>query len=335
MSWLYLPGQAVGCLEADCLDGELSATSSMTNTASTCLQPESETGISMTPQSGTTLEPSTGVPGLDAWILSLPVSHASPLVGQAGSLESKTLAISGLIPFALWEKSGPNGSYWRMSQGCFPTLMFDEFSETWPRAGTMRRGIAYRRAPLAPRTSEIGSGLWPTPRRNTGPSMDRKHLSLDGAVKLWPTPVVSRGDYAYSHGRKVLKLSGAVKMFPTPTATNTKVVHLRTNGRPPRSYLPTPTANDVRQRFNTSPGSDKPRPNLAAMAKYSLWLTPMATNWKNRETCDHSRDLKKAIGGQLNPNWVEWLMGWPIGWTALEPLATGRFRQWLELHGII
>jgi hypothetical protein len=37
--------------------------------------------------------------------------------------------------------------------------------------------------------------------------------------------------------------------------------------------------------------------------------------------------------GQLNPAWVEWLMGWPIGFTALEPLATDRFQRWLRLHG--
>lgn len=28
----------------------------------------------------------------------------------------------------------------------------------------------------------------------------------------------------------------------------------------------------------------------------------------------------------------EWAMGWPIGWTALEPLATDRFQQWLRWH---
>jgi hypothetical protein len=31
--------------------------------------------------------------------------------------------------------------------------------------------------------------------------------------------------------------------------------------------------------------------------------------------------------GHLNPSWVEWLMGWPIGWTDLKPLATGKFRN--------
>lgn len=35
----------------------------------------------------------------------------------------------------------------------------------------------------------------------------------------------------------------------------------------------------------------------------------------------------------LNPAWVEWLMGWPIGWTDLRPLAMDRYRQWWRLHG--
>lgn len=33
---------------------------------------------------------------------------------------------------------------------------------------------------------------------------------------------------------------------------------------------------------------------------------------------------------RLNPNWVEWLMGWPIGWTDLKPLATDKFRSWRQ-----
>lgn len=36
---------------------------------------------------------------------------------------------------------------------------------------------------------------------------------------------------------------------------------------------------------------------------------------------------------RLLPTWAEEYMGFPIGWTALEPLATAKFRQWLELHG--
>ena len=39
------------------------------------------------------------------------------------------------------------------------------------------------------------------------------------------------------------------------------------------------------------------------------------------------------IGGTLNPDWCEWFMGWPIGWTASAPLGTDRFQQWLLGHG--
>lgn len=41
-----------------------------------------------------------------------------------------------------------------------------------------------------------------------------------------------------------------------------------------------------------------------------------------------------GAGGQLNPDWVEWLMGWPIGWTDLKPLAMARWREWCVSHGI-
>jgi hypothetical protein len=29
-------------------------------------------------------------------------------------------------------------------------------------------------------------------------------------------------------------------------------------------------------------------------------------------------NLGEVVGGKLNPQWVEWLMGYPIGWTDLE-----------------
>lgn len=33
------------------------------------------------------------------------------------------------------------------------------------------------------------------------------------------------------------------------------------------------------------------------------------------------------IFGQLNPMWVEWLMGYPVGWSALNPSVTAWFRS--------
>jgi len=43
---------------------------------------------------------------------------------------------------------------------------------------------------------------------------------------------------------------------------------------------------------------------------------------KKYEDNDISLEEKKAMqagnGGQLNPKWIEWLMGFPLGWTDLE-----------------
>lgn len=43
--------------------------------------------------------------------------------------------------------------------------------------------------------------------------------------------------------------------------------------------------------------------------------------------------LETGDGGPLNPEFVEWLMGWPIGWTDSGPLEMAKFRKWLAEHG--
>lgn len=68
-----------------------------------------------------------------------------------------------------------------------------------------------------------------------------------------------------------------------------------------------------------------------------LWPTPTSHNAKEcnapSESNRNTPTLAAQVGGTLNPPWVEWLMGWPIGWTDLEPLATGKFQLWLRSHG--
>lgn len=66
--------------------------------------------------------------------------------------------------------------------------------------------------------------------------------------------------------------------------------------------------------------------------------TPCARDYKDNgsspaELARNSTTLATKAGGPLNPTWVEWLMGWPLGWTDLAPLETGRFQQWRRLHG--
>ncbi|WP_240789154.1 DNA cytosine methyltransferase [Pseudomonas kribbensis] len=71
---------------------------------------------------------------------------------------------------------------------------------------------------------------------------------------------------------------------------------------------------------------------VASMAKGS---SPAALT--RRSGADRSNDrLDHAVmaldGGHLNPEWAEWLMGWPIGWTGLKPLATDKFHLWQQEH---
>lgn len=39
------------------------------------------------------------------------------------------------------------------------------------------------------------------------------------------------------------------------------------------------------------------------------------------------------VFGKPSPTNHEWLMGWPIGWSALQPLETDKFLSWWRQHG--
>jgi hypothetical protein len=67
-----------------------------------------------------------------------------------------------------------------------------------------------------------------------------------------------------------------------------------------------------------------------------IWPTPTAHNAKEggypAEYTRNTPTLASQAGGKLNPMWVEWLMGWTLGWTDLKPLATVKFQQWQQQH---
>jgi len=71
---------------------------------------------------------------------------------------------------------------------------------------------------------------------------------------------------------------------------------------------------------------------VASMAKGSspAALTRRAGADRSNDRLDHA--VMALDGGHLNPEWAEWLMGWPIGWTNLRPLATDRFQSWQQAH---
>lgn len=119
---------------------------------------------------------------------------------------------------------------------------------------------------------------------------------------LWPTPTANNFE------------GNAVKMFPTPCATDHKG-----SGK----------TGKLRDRLDYAAERGATKSNTYATPQARDYRTGEASRWDNP---DRSRNLNDQIGGQLNPTWVEWLMGWPLGWTDLKPLATDKFREWQRQH---
>ena len=99
---------------------------------------------------------------------------------------------------------------------------------------------------------------------------------------------------------------------------------------------PTPQATDWKEGSNPKPhGQYAPRLGVV-VAERERWPTPRSQNgeprnhkvWRRPD--GEPQNLENAlaavqpetIGGQLNPTWVEWLMGFPLGWTDLEDSET-------------
>jgi len=70
-----------------------------------------------------------------------------------------------------------------------------------------------------------------------------------------------------------------------------------------------------------------------------MWGTPKAQDSRHALWDRGKGNLGEQVaglhnGGKLNPMWVEWLMGWTLGWTDLKPLAMDKYHWWQQQHGI-
>ena len=84
--------------------------------------------------------------------------------------------------------------------------------------------------------------------------------------------------------------------------------------------------------------------HLTSGIESGLWPTPTCHNAKEQDSpsealrntptlCSQARGGDKTQPRHLNPAWVEWLMGWPLGWTDCAASATDKFQQWRHSHG--
>lgn len=134
---------------------------------------------------------------------------------------------------------------------------------------------------------------------------------------------------------------GSSPMLPTPTAGDAKASgsagYSTSSGR--HSGV---TLTDAVVRFPTPRASDADRgacPSEASRNSPSLVVAAMfpTPRTKGLDGGSHARARLEEMGvpglrGQLNPTWVEWLMGWPPGWTDCAPLAMVKFHEWQQQH---
>jgi hypothetical protein len=92
---------------------------------------------------------------------------------------------------------------------------------------------------------------------------------------------------------------------------------------------PTPNASEG------SGGAQPPDKRKAGRHQVRLrdavrWPTTQdaANNGAPSQAERNTKPLNAEVGGSLNPFWVEWLMGWPPGWTSLDPLPDEWMRAW-------
>ena len=91
------------------------------------------------------------------------VSPAKTSASQERAPElEESVAVYGPNTLDLLASYDPVTSSWRTSQRCL-VEGWTKFSETWPRSGLMRSGIAYQRPTLVPDNFGTEFGLWPTP----------------------------------------------------------------------------------------------------------------------------------------------------------------------------
>jgi hypothetical protein len=219
----------------------------------------------------------------------------------------------------------------------------------------------------APSTADRESSLWRTPdahcergaqspERFAASMKAGKLLTLNDQAahlplgRLWATPKASdaiTGVTARQSDRapeKTTHLAAQVGLFPTPrsmdgakgqrTKTGAEKEANRGHGVDLPSFVQFYPTSTVCGEYNRKGASAKSRDGLATFVKKQMYPTPTANDAKNNappsqhvENGRHSNPLNVIAGGALNPAWVEWLMGFPAGWTAPGGNASPTFQE--------
>jgi hypothetical protein len=175
-------------------------------------------------------------------------------------------------------------------------------------------------------TSEIGYGYVPTPcvRDHKGPSAraykghpeNLSDVEWTKGVPFWPTPTaseVTKIPATANYGQKGLNNHPRIRGYPTREKMQKDKAGFD-GGTKTQQKWPTPKAHDPKSHSS----------NMEYHKKRSGKMMDLVC------------DVMVAHGkpAQLNPPWVEWLMGWPIGWTDLKPLGMDKCQLVRHSHGV-
>ena len=238
----------------------------------------------------------------------------------------------------------------QQSDDSMHSVSLPDFVHRWPTpTSTERSGTN-------PNTGK-GEGLSKTVKMFPTPSAQEpgwKNIELVDGHGCSPPCHPNQRFYDKNTGRLVQKGLPQMAMFPTPRAGKTtdedeeSWLARHADGKvatPPLALaarmLPTPNASDAKGA-NMKDGHDVDRGYLRGVV--NRLPTPSSGgesggphgirggSWakaKLVETFGEEQAVAMS-GGDLSPDWVSWLMGLPIGWTSLEPLAQEDYDEWFQ-----
>ena len=208
------------------------------------------------------------------------VTHANHLAKPANDVEPMTLDTCGLGLEQPLASYDPATQSWRMSEDI--SLWGDyKLLENLPKSGMTRNGVLYPQPVWVRLIDETASSLWPTPTAHPDNSNLKgkfRNPTLGDAVRMWPTA----------------RASAAMADSADAIIRNLKSKGCKSKLEQATQIWPTPTASDHRRR-----GPNSKQQSLPEV------IATITNTWQ-------------PGSGKLNPMWVEWLMGFPIGWTDLE-----------------
>jgi len=272
-------------------------------------------------------------------------SHANHFQSQEKEKEQMTIDTSGMKLLESLENVNQNGSLAKMLKVLLTSKTAwysDRCKLIWKKKVSKSNVLLFQlqASVLSTNVSEFGSSdiMYPTPTsqdhsRNTVPPSIGKTRGMDlsmrvvaDQMRMYPTPTqdsASERTKKYKQGGTPLPM--AVKMFPTPSASCQMDVVA-----PPETVKQNSKGWSVTRVGTGTKFGAKLNDVVNKIEK--MYPTPMArdykdvsfnTTWKlgNKAQPIMARTVIKnnKLGGKLNPTFVEFLMGYPMDWTKIEP----------------